>query len=195
VNTDDRADFRLFACSETTQFVALFADFKTDEVRRRRFGGTSVQPTAIAIDTRARIADFETQRYRLQRRLVVVLLRADTCSNSMTAPTLGADARFYMDHIRFDAEMSEIIGLEMWHVDQLRIDVLAHVDVPRHRIPTAEERKKYNVKYLPLMLLDDPVARWLGFSIDDVIAIDLEDADMGRSVQLRRIVSTPTQRF
>lgn len=150
----------------------------------------------MCIDVVVRMADMETADWAPNRRIVVVLLRADTCSNSMTGPSLGADARFYIDHIRFDAETSAIIGLEMWHVHQLRVDVLAHQDVPHHRLASDAERQRFDVvRELPLMLLDDPVVQWLGFAIDDVVAIELDDADTGRIVQLRRIVSAPTQRF
>jgi len=126
-----------------------------------------------------------------ERRLDVVLLRADAAGSSFK---LGVEARHYVDQLRLDATTSQTIRVQLWHIDDVAIDVLDHVDVPTHRLATDAERRRFAADELPLLLLDDPAARWHGFAIDDVVAIERVDADVGRSVVLHHVVERPAPR-
>jgi len=187
-----RRTFRVFANSASVRFVALFADYGAVELRKPRLTvqPPSMRPTDRSVDMAIRQAHAETVVGGGDdtRRLEVVLLHAEKVDTKLT---VGIDARFFIDHLRLNRERAKLVNCDLWHVCELHIDVLAHIDVPVHRLATKDECARFDAEDLPLMLLDDPVRRWHGFLIDDVVAIEFNDADVGRRLQLRRVVERP----
>jgi len=74
--------------------------------------------------------------------------------------------------------------------DELKRCPIGHVLVPTHRLATEEEIKNLRerhilLKTIPKMLISDIIARWYGWKVKTVIAIERSDG-----VYFRRIVST-----
>ena len=175
------------------RFVALFADYSAvATAHQQRAPGASVVPSDQSIDWALRAAHDETAHLAADdRRLDVALLRADAANSSLK---LGVVARHYIDQLRLNAATSQTVRVQLWHVNDVAIDVLDHVDVPTHRLATDAERRRFSADELPLLLLDDAAARWHGFAIDDVVAIERDDADTGRCVVLHCVVERPAPR-
>jgi len=195
VLTPHRGLFRFYAHTDTVRVAALFVDFATDVIRRGRFNNPdallrSVSPKSAAIQTMIHLADTETvevlgKSVAEQRTLIVLILHADAHQS------LQAEAQHFVDEITLNREHAAVLYLEPWHIDELAIDVVAHSDVNVHRRASDDERRAYLVEHLPLMLMSDPVARWLGFREDDVVVEVRNDCDMGESKYLRRVVHRP----
>lgn len=83
-----------------------------------------------------------------------------------------------------DAPQSAL-SVELWHTRlQLGIDVMRHVDVGPHHLANADERARYPASVLWLIRRDDPVARWLGARVGDVVV----EEHVSGVPNLRRVV-------
>ncbi|MGQ9478451.1 MAG: DNA-directed RNA polymerase subunit H [Thermoproteota archaeon] len=75
-----------------------------------------------------------------------------------------------------------------------KVNILAHVLVPHHRILSSEEKeailRKYNVKLsqLPKMLTSDPVAVAIGAKPGDVVEINRKSPVSGVTMSYRVVV-------
>jgi DNA-directed RNA polymerase subunit H (RpoH/RPB5) len=98
---------------------------------------------------------------------------------------LGREAVATLVH---EAGGQELLRIEPWHVYDLSFNPIEHVDVPRQRLASAEERDAFDPECLPLMRSDDPVARWLGFEPGQIVASERETPEFGRQLYLRRVI-------
>jgi DNA-directed RNA polymerase subunit H (RpoH/RPB5) len=88
--------------------------------------------------------------------------------------------------------------IELFREVELQFVIIKHQDVPRHTLLNPNEiqalNKKYEVKNLPCMVENDPVAKFYGAMVDDVFRIDrpsifVEDGGTAvTSVYYRRVV-------
>ena len=186
--TPSRRQFRVYANSDRVRFVALFADYNASELRKPRADAqpVAVRPTDRSVDQVVMQAHAESQQPGEKRRLDVLLLHSEPPSKK-GQQSVGVDARFFIDHFRLNRKNASKINCDLWHLDQLFIDAVAHTDTPPHRLATRAERRHVDAALLPLLLIDDPMRRWHGFLIDDVVAVDLDDADTGRQLRLLRV--------
>jgi len=128
------------------------------------------------VEATIRAADAATAEYAPRQLVVLALHEHD----------VRADVRAFVDA----ANATRVMYLELWHKRrQLGVNVLEHIDVPRHRLATSAESERYPHDQLPLLRVDDPVARWLGFRENDIVAVEHDDDDTGASVYLRRVVA------
>ena len=124
-------------------------------------------------------------------RLVTLALRSDTSEH------LSTEAQAYVDSLNLSESRSRLATLEHWHTrTQLAIDVLAHEDncrrvagelVCSHRIAD-DDIVPYRTEHLPLVRLVDPVARWLGARIGDVLVEERDEPSRGLTRYYRHVV-------
>jgi DNA-directed RNA polymerase subunit H (RpoH/RPB5) len=89
--------------------------------------------------------------------------------------------------------------IELFREVELQFVIITHQDVPRHTLLNLKEikalNKKYELKNLPCMVENDPVAKFYGAMVDDVFRIDrpsilVEDSGAAvTSVYYRRVVA------
>lgn len=150
---------------------------KADDEHQRvivLFLGGSATPTTISQCIRRADAEMTTL---LPRKLRVIAIRTDSAASVHEA------GQAFMEAVN----KSKLCRIECWHTRELLIDVLGHCDQSPHRRATESERAKYPIDHLPLMRVTDPVARWLGLDIDDVVIEEREDAYVGQSLYYRRV--------
>ena len=63
-------------------------------------------------------------------------------------------------------------------IDELMFDPTQHTAVPLHRKATAQEISKYSADKLPLLDSCDIIARWIGFSLGTIVAIEREENEV-----------------
>lgn len=172
---EDRAAFRLIALGPGVRVCALFFDCGAN-------ASVATPPTLATLRAAVHAADDATASVpnASARRLVVLLVHADG------ALRLRSDVQAALDDIA--VTQRALMRLETWHARQLAVDVPAHELVAPHRFATATEKQRYVPTHLPLMRVTDPVARWLGAELDDIVVEERDDADTGRSLYLRRVV-------
>ena len=79
-------------------------------------------------------------------------------------------------------------------MEKKKLDLFAHVMVPKHRIMSDEEKekllKKYNisVQQLPRILINDPICRELKAKVGDVIEIERDSPTAGKAMYYRVVV-------
>jgi DNA-directed RNA polymerase subunit H (RpoH/RPB5) len=79
----------------------------------------------------------------------------------------------------------------------LMFDVCDHKFVPPHRILGEEEKRKVFEKYengkLPIMYLDDPVAKYMGARVGDVFEIVRNRPNVGEHLYYRQVFKNKDQ--
>ncbi len=68
----------------------------------------------------------------------------------------------------------EEIDIEFYNYEDLKINPTKHILVPKHEVVSikeATEIKRKHGKYLPLLLIKDPISRYYGFKKGDVVKI------------------------
>ncbi len=179
VRSADRDTFRVYASDEHTCAVALFCDTQ---------GAARVtQPRSKEVLRRIRVADEEIfDERRCGKRFCLALLRSDTHQNVLAVVAHLIDEQNHNDR------QSRIMHLQMWHVNELQYDVMAHKLVQPHRRATADEVTRFATHHLPLMLEQDVVARWMLFEEGHVVRIEQNDARLGTAPYFRLVVRQST---
>jgi DNA-directed RNA polymerase subunit H len=176
-SAETRGEFRWIASSDTHRIVALFGDFRAANARRKRYIGDSVLPHADAIVDAVQRANDETKNEYPDKRLLVMFLFAST------------KRTFDVNGIDVISKLRATVDIEPWHVEDFGIDPIAHVATPNHRFASDEERDQFEREHLPKIFDTDPVVRWLGFRVGDVVAIERDSPDTGRSLYFRQVVT------
>jgi DNA-directed RNA polymerase subunit H (RpoH/RPB5) len=79
---------------------------------------------------------------------------------------------------------------KVFFADELKICPMDNILVPTHRLATEEEIRNLHKRHillntLPIILISDKVARWYGWKVKTIIAIERPDG-----IYFRRVVST-----
>ncbi|MCW1296484.1 MAG: DNA-directed RNA polymerase subunit H [Candidatus Parvarchaeota archaeon] len=79
-------------------------------------------------------------------------------------------------------------------MEKKKLDLFAHIWVPKHRIMSEEEKeellKKYNItlQQLPRILVNDPICKELKAKVGDVIEIERDSPTAGKAMYYRVVV-------
>lgn len=109
---------------------------------------------------------------------------------------------FLVTHTRPTTDVWEALGsnLEAWTYAQLAVNPTKHFLAQRHTALTPEEKRtflatsKIDPQCLPMIYVSDPVARWYGFRVGQILRIDranLVTFAAGSSVFYRLVVPEP----
>ena len=182
-----RHDYIMYAASSTERCVALFCDYPTDSVRKQDFSSNQiVMPQMLGVTYAiARARQLASLHYSENdpRPLCIVLLRTTASAN------IKKDID-YMIHTALATEevRKTLRRVEMWSLEELRIPILDHVNMSKYEKCASPLQIRFVPGQLSLMLVSDPVARWLGLDVGDIVAIHRVDSRFGPCTCYRRVV-------
>jgi len=178
----ERGRFRWYAHNDAECVVARFADFRADDVRRKRTDTATdcCVPGAAAISHC--VAEAVAATAGQERRLVVLMLFS---SKQSKLSVIGREAIATLV-----AQMGGAarLRIEPWHIYDLAFDPVTHVDVPSQQLATDAERRAFDAADLPLMRSDDPIARWKGFEAGQIVRSDRQMPELGLQAYWRLVV-------
>lgn len=95
-------------------------------------------------------------------------------------------------------QISEYKNTELFYDNELLINLIDHILIPKHIILTEEDRQKLlsayifeekDVKNFKRMYVDDPVARYYNLKVDDIVRIERPSITSGISVDYRVVIN------
>ncbi len=192
----NRFEFRVVAVrkddsASPSVYVALFCDvigrFCTADGTYNACKPST--PSLNAVEIAVANANKETASLFERRRLVVLLLRA----NATPQKSMDKNVREFVRKLN---QLSDVIRVEAWHLNELLYNPLRHSLVPRHvradKNSRAQLQRKYGRDYakrLPKLLTSDPVARWLEFLPGDVVCAHEVDSRRGDMPYYMQVVA------
>lgn len=93
-----------------------------------------------------------------------------------------------------ELETKSGITLTTFHADTLLYDIWEHAAVPKHTLLTNDEREsllatfKCTEDQLPRMMREDPMARYMGLRVGDVVRIERPSVTVGMDIYYRIVV-------
>lgn len=178
--SSEKADisFADFESSGVSVFAQLYGSRETDDASGQL--GELKDDIVVWFSDKEKLAGDEVKEYW----------------SKMTAQNLTNAVLVYRDQITSQAKQeiefnSHLMRIELFHIDELQVNITEHQYVPTH-IPMKKEQKKrllkkYRLKdfQLPKILKRDPVARYLGLVPGDVVKIIRPSETAGKYVTYR----------
>ena len=89
------------------------------------------------------------------------------------------------------SDFGKVMDLQIFHEDELCIDITKHTYVPKHILMTDDEKKELLARYrikecqLPKIQRKDPVARYMGLKMGQVVKIIRASETAGKYITYR----------